>query len=98
MKVMEKLKNEIRSALEGHRLAISHDKYEGADRVTINVTEDGSDGVNITFAELKALSTILGTDLIDVEQNGGTSGCETCDYGAVSECDIVCRGVARGMS
>lgn len=37
--------------------------------------------VDVSFAALKELSELFGTDQIDTDQSS-VSGCETCDYGS----------------
>jgi len=62
---------------------------EGAD-VTSTERPDGTitieasqmyDYVNVTFALMKGLAELFGTDKIDTDQTS-SSGCETCDYGS----------------
>ena len=86
------LKAEIREILDGRdRITIRNDPGS----TTIDVSIQDGDGVDITFSELKALSTLLGTDLIDLGHETPSGGCETCDYGKVYDCDITCRGVTH---
>lgn len=49
--------------------------------------------VDVSFAALKELSDLFGTDKIDTDQDS-SGGCETCDYGSSYEVTFIIRGVA----
>jgi hypothetical protein len=49
--------------------------------------------INVTFALMKELAELFGTDKIDTDQES-SSGCETCDYGS----DYIVTFIIEGAS
>ncbi len=89
---LNKLNRELREVIRDREHVSADGLHEDG---TLVVTVREPDGVGITHAELKALSELLGTDLIDLGTEYETEGCETCDYGWAHECTITCREVTR---
>jgi hypothetical protein len=59
------------------------------------IERDGSDGLGnlISFANMKQLSEWLRTDEINIENEFSHGGCDTCDYGALSEGEFACFNI-----
>jgi len=47
----------------------------------------------VSFANMKWLSELLGTEAIDLRNEFYREGCETCDYGSEHSVNFVCRKV-----
>jgi hypothetical protein len=64
---------------------------------TVTFSVEGSDSVDLSFADLCKISEMLGgTKMINMENSYFPGGCDTCDYGAVYEVDICCSEAVYG--
>ena len=48
-------------------------------------------GALVSFANMKWLSDLLGTDKIDLQNEDYRPGCDTCDYGSEHSVEFVCQ-------
>jgi hypothetical protein len=60
--------------------------------VTISKMYEGL-GNLVSFANMQWLSTLLGTDKIDLRNEYYREGCETCDYGSEQSVDFFCQDI-----
>ncbi len=51
-------------------------------------------GALISFANMKWLSDLLGTEKIDIRNEDYSPGCDSCDYGSSHSVDFVCQDIA----
>ncbi len=61
-------------------------------RVVVNIVRFDTT-IPVTFAWLMKLAVFFGTDKIDVEENKGNGGCETCGWGDDANRTIEIRDV-----
>lgn len=50
-------------------------------------------GALISFANMKWLSDLLGTEKIDIRNEDYSLGCDSCDYGSSHSVDFVCQDI-----
>lgn len=51
-------------------------------------------GALVSFANMKWLSDLLGTEKIDIRNEDYSPGCDSCDYGSSHSVDFVCQDIA----
>jgi|SRR6185436_11903523 len=51
-------------------------------------------GEIVSFANMKWLSELLGTDNINLCNESYTQGCESCDWGSQHTVDFVCKDIS----